>query len=119
MRRRAKNNKEPVLTQEEHINIAVDLVNKIVESKDYSFSKDDIRNKMSNLTLGLIHSFRENPTFVATIVQFLNEQGFKLTLLRGDVYQRFSDVFNYKIYNLTEEQKYSIKEITAKLFSKV
>jgi hypothetical protein len=94
---------------------AVNKANKIIASRDRGFETNECRSLATNLILHLTTHFDRAPATAAAVIQYLSDNGFKITNLKGDAYFRFMRMFGPRISQFSTEEVEQLRKIAKKL----
>ena len=99
------------------IKVIVGLVNEITSTGDKGFAENATRNLASNLVINLTANAIKSPTFAVAVVQKLDDEGFNLSVLKGEAFDAFRTKFSKSLGKLDEPKLILVRKITEKLFN--
>lgn len=103
--------------ESDKIKTIVGLVNAITQTGDKQFNENATRNLASTLVITLTAHAAKSPTFAIAVVQRLEDEGFNLSKLRGEAFEKFYQKFSKHLGKLEEPQLVMVRKISTKLFS--
>lgn len=99
------------------IKAIVGLVNTITQTGDKNFNENPTRNLASTLVINLTAHATKSPTFAIAVIQRLEDEGYNLSILRGDAFEAFRRKFAKHLGKLEEPQLIMVRKISTKLFA--
>lgn len=101
----------------EKIKAIVAIVKDITQTGDTKFQENETRNLASNLMINLNAHAAKSPTFAVAVIQRLKDEGFDLTVLRGEAFQVFEQKFSRTINKLDDPKREMIRKISDRIFT--